>query len=155
MAEEVVDRAIEVMRDRGLEGAVRPCQTRARPLPGAGPLAALPSDLPPDIGRHLQETYGSRAAQVVSLTKEDGSLSHRLDPGLPYIKAELVFAVRFELACEVEDVLRRRVPIALFGKDQGLGMAEATVEILAAERGWSERRRTYSNLQYRAFLASS
>lgn len=155
MAEEVVDRAIELMRDRGLEATLRPCQTRTRPLPGAGPVAALPPDLPPDIARHLQETYGARGAQVLSLIKEEASRARRLDPELPYIEAELVFAVRSEFACEVEDVLRRRVPIALFGKDQGAGVVELTADILAADRGWSERRRTYSILQYRASLAAS
>lgn len=152
MAEEVVDRAIELMRDRGLEAATRPCQTRTRPLPGAGPTDTAPLDLPPDVAQHLRQTYGSRVPQVMSLIKEDAARSRRLDPALPYIEAELTFAVRNELACEVEDVLRRRVPIALFAKDQGAGTVEVAASILAAEQGWSERRRTYSVIQYRSSL---
>jgi glycerol-3-phosphate dehydrogenase len=155
MAEEIVNRAIEVMKDRGLEMALRPCQTRTRPLPGAGPAGEMTSELPPDIARHVQQTYGSRAPQLMSLIKKDGAGARRLEPGLPYIEAELTFAVRFEFACELDDVLRRRVPIGLFGRDQGAGLVDSTADILSAERGWSERRRAYSVIQYRSFLTSS
>ena len=224
MAEEVIDRAIEILRDRGRQGAVRPCQTRARPLPGAGettqmgtlrgfappfgppptptprslppsgtsgpapspphPLAALaPSrsaspnppamvrgelsspaphatslgslDLAPDITAHLTETYGARVGQVLSLVASEASLGRRLDPDLPYLAAELVFAIRSDLACEVEDVLRRRVPLALFSRTHGLDVAEETANLLARERGWSEQRRAQSLLQYRAAVSAS
>jgi glycerol-3-phosphate dehydrogenase len=155
MAEEIANRAIEIMKDRGLEKALRPCQTRTRPLPGAGPAGEIPSELPPDIARHIQLTYGARAPHLLSLIKKDGAGARRLEPGLPYIEAELAFAVRFEFACELDDVLCRRVPIGLFGRDQGAGLVDATADILAAERGWSGRRRAYSVLQYRSFLTAS
>jgi glycerol-3-phosphate dehydrogenase len=71
------------------------------------------------------------------------------------VAAELVFAIRSDLACEVEDVLRRRVPLALFSRTQGLDVAEETANLLARERGWSERRRAHSLLQYRAAVSVS
>ncbi len=74
---------------------------------------------------------------------------------MPYLAAELVFAIRSDLACEVEDVLRRRVPLALFSKTHGLDVAEETASLLARERGWSDERRTQSLLQYRATVSTS
>ena len=155
MAEEVVDRAIEMLRERGREGALRPCQTRARPLPGAGKASLAPIELAPDIVAHLIETYGARVDQVLALVATDASLGRRLDPELPYLVAELVFAIRSDLAFEVEDVLRRRVPLALFSRTHGLDVAEETANLLARERGWSEQRRAQSLLQFRTTISAS
>jgi glycerol-3-phosphate dehydrogenase len=155
MAEEVVDHAIEILRDRGLERALRPCQTCARPLPGAGKASLGSLELAPDIAAHLSETYGARVDRVLSLIATDPSLGRRLDPELPHVAAELVFAIRSDLACEVEDMLRRRVPLALLSRTQGLDVAEETANLLARERGWSEQRRAHSLLQYRAAVSTS
>jgi glycerol-3-phosphate dehydrogenase len=155
MAEDAVNRAIEILRDRGLKGGLRPCQTRTRPLPGAGKARLDSVDLVPDIAAHLGETYGARADQVLALVTADASLGRRLDPELPYVAAELLFAIRSDLACEVEDVLRRRVPLALFSKTNGLSVAEETADLLAIERGWSRERRAQSLLQCRTIVAAS
>jgi glycerol-3-phosphate dehydrogenase len=155
MAEGSVNRAIEILHDRGFKSAVRPCQTRTRPLPGAGKARLGSVDLAPDIAAHLGETYGARADQVLALVAADASLGRRLDPELPHVAAELLFAIRSDLACEVEDVLRRRVPLALFSKTNGLSVAEKTADLLASERGWSEQRRAQSLLQYRAATSAS
>jgi glycerol-3-phosphate dehydrogenase len=154
MAEEAVDRAIEMLRNRGFAGVLRPCQTRARPLPGAGKAKSDFRALAPDIVTHLNETYGARVDQVFSLVASDSSLGRKLDPELPHVAAELVFASRSDLACEVEDVLRRRVPLALLSKTHGLDVAEKTATLLARERGWSEQRRTQSVLQYRTAVSA-
>ena len=155
MGEEAVDRAIEMLRDRGFERTLRPCQTRARPLPGAGKGSLGSLALAPDIAAHLNETYGARVDRVLALVAADASLSRRLDPELPYVAAELLFAVRSDLACEVEDVLRRRVPLALLSKTRDLAVAEETATLLAREQGWSEQRRAESLLQYRSTLSTA
>jgi glycerol-3-phosphate dehydrogenase len=155
MAEEAVDRAVEILRERGREGALRPCQTRSRPLPGAGGANLGSVELAPDIAAHLSETYGARGDQVLALVASDASLGRRLDPELPYLAAELVFAIRSDLACEVEDVLRRRVPMALFSKTHGLDAAEETADLLARERGWSEQRRSQSLLQFLTSISAA
>lgn len=154
-AEEAVDRAIEILHERGRPGALRPCQTRTRPLPGAGKPRLDSIALPPDIGAHLNETYGARVGEVLALVTADASLGRRLDPDLPYVAAELVFAIRSDLACEVEDVLRRRVPLAILSKTHGLAVAEEAATLLARARGWSEQRRARSLLQYRAAVSLS
>jgi glycerol-3-phosphate dehydrogenase len=155
VAEEAVDRAIEMLRERGREGALRTCQTRSCPLPGAGRANLGSVELAPDIAAHLGETYGARVDQVLAIVASDASLGRRLDPELPYLAAELVFAIRSDLACEVEDVLRRRVPLALFGRMHGLDVAEETANLLAREWGWSEQRRAQSLLQFRAAISTS
>ncbi|HJX63861.1 MAG TPA: glycerol-3-phosphate dehydrogenase C-terminal domain-containing protein, partial [Polyangia bacterium] len=126
---------------------------QSRPAPHATSLGTV--DLAPDIAAHLKETYGARVDQVLALVTADGSLGGRLDRELPYVAAELAFAIRSDLACEVEDLLRRRVPLALFSKTHGLDVAEETASLLARERGWSDQHRTQSLDQYRKSVFAS
>jgi glycerol-3-phosphate dehydrogenase len=125
---------------------------QSRPAPHATSLGTLA--LAPDIAAHLSETYGARVDRVLALATADASLGRRLDPELPYVAAELLFAIRSDLACEVEDVLRRRVPLALHSRTHGLDVAEETATLLARERGWSDQRRTQSLDQYRAAVSA-
>ena len=156
MAEEVVDRAIEMLRDRGLgrASAALP-DSRTSPARGRkGQVLAL------RLWRLTSSRTSTKPTGLASIRSTrwyatDASLGRELDPDLPYLAAELVFAIRSDLACEVEDVLRRRVPLALVSKTHGLDLAEETADLLARERGWSEQRRTQSLLRYRTAVSAS
>jgi glycerol-3-phosphate dehydrogenase len=67
----------------------------------------------------------------------------------------VLFAVRHDLAVEVEDVLRRRVPLFRDASDQGIAAAEDVGRILAEELGWTPTRRERSVAEYRAAVAAS
>ena len=45
----------------------------------------------------------------------------------------------------VDDVLSRRVPLLLVGRDQGLDVLEAVADRLAAQLGWDEAKRGASS----------
>ena len=162
MAEETVDRAIELLRDAGYEGALAPCCTATRPLPGGATFARSSLgdiELAPDVERHLRQTYGARAANVVasltertSHTRADTSaaprvdLASRIDPDLPYIWAEVHHAAVHELVTDIEDVLRRRIPLFRDARDQGLAAAPRAATLVGDVLGWSP---TASRLQRR------
>jgi glycerol-3-phosphate dehydrogenase len=161
MAEEAVDELVELLRGRGLDRALGPCVTRKRPLPGAerspGQAAAALGrmELGEDVRARLVSAYGARAATVLALADAHERLGRRLVPELPYLKAEVVFAVRHDHACEVDDVLRRRVPLFRDDHDQGLAVAPAVADLLAEELEWSPTRRQRSLEWYRAAVAAS
>src|SRR6185436_7071532 len=112
MAEEAVDRLIELLRARGLDRPLGHCQTKTRPLPGAVHAVDLGGyELAADVKARLLHAYGARAGQVAALAATSQGMGRRLVPDLPYLRAEVAFAVRHDLAVEVEDVLRRRVPV--------------------------------------------
>lgn len=81
MAEQTVNRLIELLRDRGFEGALAPCTTAHRPLPGGNLAPDRVSlgdlELAPDVERHLRLAYGSRAPAVLDCTKEQTVQSPR------------------------------------------------------------------------------
>lgn len=67
----------------------------------------------PTSAQHLMRKYGTMASSVLSLTHEDHSLLELLVEGHPFIKAEVLYAIQEEMACSVDDVLVRRLGLAL------------------------------------------
>ena len=82
--------------------------------------------------------YGSDAAEIRKLIEDDPSLGDRLHPGLPYVKAEVVWAVRHEMARTIEDVLARRIRSLFLNARAALHMAPLVAELMAPDLGWNE-----------------
>ena len=57
--------------------------------------------------------YGANFESVLQLIAGQSSLAERIVPDLPFCCAELVYAVRYEMAVTLTDILRRRVPLML------------------------------------------
>ena len=60
--------------------------------------------------------------------------------GLPYLRAEAVYAARHEMATTVDDVLARRTRARLQARDASAAAAADVAALLAAELGWSDGR---------------
>jgi glycerol-3-phosphate dehydrogenase len=113
IAEQVVDRLV-----RRLVQSRRKCATRVVPLPGARQLQGEDflqassrdscKSLPAATRAMLEARYGSRAAVVARLVAERPELAEPVADAAPAIRAEVVFAARYELARTVEDFLVRR-----------------------------------------------
>lgn len=89
-------------------------------------------------------------AETGAAAGEGHSLGHRLDGELPYVWAEIDYAVRHELAVTLEDVLGRRVPLLLTSRDQGLGICERVADRMAELCGWDAAERERNLDEYRA-----
>lgn len=79
-------------------------------------------DLPKDVAEHLIHTYGTSALRVVELgeinQKNKGlGTNERIHPDYPFLKSEIAYASKNEMAVKPTDVLCRRVPIAFLNKD--------------------------------------
>ncbi|MFZ0478638.1 MAG: glycerol-3-phosphate dehydrogenase/oxidase, partial [Terriglobales bacterium] len=85
--------------------------------------------------------YGSDACEIRKLMENDASLKDRLHPALPYLKAEVVWAVRREMARTVEDVLARRTRALFLNAQAALEMATVVADVMALELGWDEAAR--------------
>jgi glycerol-3-phosphate dehydrogenase len=90
--------------------------------------------------KELKFNYGREALEVLRLARENPDLAGLLVPDLPYIRAEIIFACRHEMALTLTDVLARRTRITLEDRDRGTTIAPAVAAIMAAELGWSEDR---------------
>ena len=108
--------------------------------------------LAPEIVEHLACNFGSNASAVLDLIDEDESLRERLVPDLPYLRAEVVYACRAEMAMTLEDVLARRTRIILEDAERGAGVAPEVAAMMARELGWSSDQTRAQVEQYRALV---
>jgi glycerol-3-phosphate dehydrogenase len=86
--------------------------------------------------------YGSDAREILKLIEADAMLGETLHAALPYIKSEVVWAVRYEMARTVEDVLARRTRALFLNARAALAMAPAVADLMASELAWDEVTRT-------------
>jgi glycerol-3-phosphate dehydrogenase len=121
MAEDTVDHAILLGKL-----ADKPCVTRELRIHG---------HLDDGGGLTPLGVYGADAEMIRKLALEDPALGKHLDPALPSIAAEVVWAVREEMARAVEDVLARRTRALFLDARAALRMAPAVAALMAGELG--------------------
>ena len=86
---------------------------------------------------HLLNRYGSLFVEVLEAAKSDEKLALPLGIQIPYIGAEILYAVTHEGALSVSDVMNRRTRINFEAPDQGRSILETVAEIMAQPLGWS------------------
>jgi glycerol-3-phosphate dehydrogenase len=150
MAQDAVDAAVRAMASAGepLPRRARRGRTRSLALRGAaGWREAAKRDA------HLGGRYGGEAAVLEAMTAADPTMAEPLVPGLPYRRAEALYAARYEMATTVDDVLSRRTRSRLLGRDATAAAADDVAALLASELGWSETERAAQVDRFRAALA--
>jgi glycerol-3-phosphate dehydrogenase len=119
MAEVTVDQAL---RTAGL--AHRACQTKSLFLHGYRESVDWTDPF---------FIYGNDALAVKSLARENTIWKERLNPNLPYIGAEVIWAVRCEMARTVEDVLARRTRALFLDAQAAMDMASVVAKLMSQE----------------------
>ena len=119
--------------------------TSDAPLPGAGDRShdaevnAAQAVIPEaEMAEQLVRAYGDRWRMVWGLCEREPLLGDRLDPNLPYIAAEVVWAAVAEGAWTVADVLVRRMPIAYERRDAGRALAPQVAGLLGRVHRWDD-----------------
>ncbi len=119
MAQDTVNKAIELgmLQDK-------PCKTKDLLIHGANGVSLESSYL---------YIYGSDQKAIEQLIKDAPDLGEKLHQRLEFTKAEVVWAVRSEMARTIEDVLARRVRILFLDAKAAIEIAPAVATILAKE----------------------
>jgi glycerol-3-phosphate dehydrogenase len=136
--------------------------TDEEPLPG-GEVADLSQfrerglelGIPESSVEHLLRHYGTESAGIFNLCGADRRLLRRLLPPHPAIEAEVIHAVRRELAQTVEDVLVRRFHLFYEHPDRGTLSAQRVAELMGEELGWDSAQMKEQAERYREFVRSS
>ncbi len=144
MGEDTVDKVALV---GGLEE--RPCITKNMPIHGYAQNF--------DHKDHLH-IYGSDRAAILQIIEESPELGEKLHPHLDYLGAEVLWAVKEEMARTVEDVLARRVRALFMDARASMEMAPKVAAIMAQKLGrdqqWIEEQVTdYKKLALRYILS--
>jgi len=119
MGEETIDAAAGV-------AGLPPAMSRTRELP----LHGWTTDGTPNDSLSV---YGTDRRAIRDIASADPSLLEPLHPRLPYIKAEVIWAAREEMARTVEDVLARRTRSLLLDARASIEAAPAVAALLANE----------------------
>jgi glycerol-3-phosphate dehydrogenase len=150
MAERTINRV-----EQSLGRKLAACRTREYPLAGAQGYSAdywrtLTPRVPEPTARHLAAKYGTHAGEVLELISADESLGEPLIAGVPQIRAQVVYAIRSEMAETIEDILARRIGLQFHGWREAVASAQVTGEMLARESGWPAERVAAAVEEYRS-----
>jgi glycerol-3-phosphate dehydrogenase len=124
MAEDTVEQAIQT-------GELNPQPNRTKDLPIHGSTEII------NWEDHLY-VYGSDREKLLALIKENAQWGNQLHPAYNYLQAEVIWAVRYEMARTAEDVLARRVRLLFLDANAATEAAPVVAALLAAEMGKDE-----------------
>jgi glycerol-3-phosphate dehydrogenase len=82
--------------------------------------------------------YGTDETEIKTIVKKNNSLAELIHPALPYIKAEIVWAVQNEMCMTVEDALSRRTRALLLDAKAAIESAPLVAALMAKEMGKDE-----------------
>ena len=82
--------------------------------------------------------YGTDEDSVKALIHQDTSLGELIHPSLPYIKAEIIWAVRNEMCMTVEDALARRTRALLLDAKAAMESSLSVAQMMAKEMNKDE-----------------
>ena len=126
-----------------------PSLSDERPLPGGDiadvgrffseALARLPPQMPAAAAIHLLRSYGTEYDPLLTLGQEDPRLLQPVGKSQDVIGAEVLFAVRSEMAQTLSDVVFRRTGLGTRGMPDAMTL-EACASLMGNELGWDASR---------------
>ncbi len=143
MAQDTVDYAINRF---ALVSATASCRTAHLSLVGSSDFDLLGGtelaelfELDVETATYLNRCYGDQADQLLELGRSTDTL-RPLVAAHPCLEAEVIYAVRFELAQRVMDILARRTHLAIVDTQAARTAAPRILELMATELGWNQQR---------------
>ena len=116
---------------------------------------AMQYNLKSETITHLLNRYGSDISEIFALIDDDRKLAQPIVRNLPYLKAEIVYAVVAEGALSVSDVVERRTRIAFEAPNFGLADVKTIADLIAPYLGWKAADKKASISEYQAAMAKA
>lgn len=126
ISEDIIDKAIKVGKLPKKE-----CNTEHLPIHGNQATTTL------DRENHLY-IYGSDIPEIIKLQQNEPELKEKLHPDHEFTMAEVVWAIRHEMARTVDDILARRVRLLFLDARAAIESSEKVARLLAKENGHDE-----------------
>lgn len=155
----LAQQAVNVMFNKLKRGA-RFCKTSGINLPGASvenyktfcaEFEAKNKHLSEKLIKRLLRVYGSRAEEILELTKDEKELLEIFDSETGAIKAEILYSFTREFAVKLSDCLLRRTMVGLNSRC-GIGADESAANTAREFLSWSEERAKNEVEEYRAYI---
>jgi len=120
MAQEVVDKAMELAALPPVISSTETIQLHGYPTGGG-------------LRHHPLYCYGADLEAVENLVNEDIQWKELIIPGYLFIKAQVIWAIRQEMAMTVEDFLARRIRLLFLDAKAAIAAAPVVANIMAKE----------------------
>jgi glycerol-3-phosphate dehydrogenase len=154
IAEKVVDHIMH-----RLNMSAQPSRTRQTSLWGGGfeKLESLQSHaegfaLPPLVARHMAHNYGTTMQTLLDSIQNQPELSRLIAASREVVAAEVIHAVKREMAMTLADVVFRRTDLGSHGHP-GVNALDECCMLMATELGWSvDRQRVEIDQVNRMFM---
>lgn len=144
LAEQVVDLVFDKLQ------RLSPlCQTRRRPVFGGDidryaaysstDLDQWPSEMPSHQLQRLWRSYGSVMGQLLAYIRQDDKMADLIAKDTDVTRAEIIHAVRAEMACKLGDVIFRRTEMGM-AQQPSHDCIVACAQLMATELAWTGSR---------------
>jgi glycerol-3-phosphate dehydrogenase len=162
MAEDTVDEVMRHLDNAATSRVSSRSRTKKLRLRGADGLTqmrdvadeqAKDGDLPRQTVQHLVDRYGGDARVLMAMIDADPTLGAPISPGHRFVRAEVAYAVRHEMATSLDDVLTRRVPLRLRDARASMTVADEVAAMMADDLAWDDGTRDAEVATYRAAVA--
>jgi glycerol-3-phosphate dehydrogenase len=100
------------------------------------------------------DVYGEDARGIRELMRQHPELGEPLHSLLPYLKAEVVWSARNEMARTVEDVLARRTRALFLNARAALEMAPTVADLMGSELDWNDLAKQRQLADFRSIAAN-
>lgn len=104
-----------------------------------------------DTADILVRMYGSNTDQFLEFCKKNPDKNDLLSPKLSYIRNQVVYTIRNEMALHIDDFLMRRTFIVL-KPNQGLDCVNEIAEIFAEELNWDDKQKIHEISSYKNYI---
>jgi glycerol-3-phosphate dehydrogenase len=126
IAEDIMDKAISVHNLPKSD-----CRTEHISIHGNQTTTTL------DRENHLY-IYGTDISAILQLQKNEPEFKEKLHPNYEYTMAEVAWAIRYEMARSIDDVLARRLRLLFLDAHAAIESCEKVSDLLAKELGYDE-----------------
>lgn len=144
MAEDAVNAVDEVF------GQKNPCKTHDYKLDGNDHEIEQNSQMEDLYWNRLLSYYGNHTNEILAI---DAGAEEKIHVAQPYLKAEVRYACRYEMAQTIRDFMARRIRWEILDWETCKVSAPVVAEIMAEELGWSMQRTQDEIKNYQALVS--
>ncbi len=89
-----------------------------------------------DVALQCVRRYGTKINLIVDIINKTPGYREKIHPDVPFCKAEIIHSIGNEMAMELDDIFRRRIPLIILVKINKQDLQES-VSLAAKELKWS------------------
>jgi len=113
-------------------------------------------NLDQNIADHLYQQYGKGAIKILEMIKEDESMKEKIIEENNFIKAEILYCLRYEPTPHLIDIFCRRTEMSLWIDHKiALKAVKKVAEIMAEEYSWNENKKAQEIEFYMDYIKKS